>query len=358
MSQPKRYNRSNTTTTVSVFYEQFQLKKYNFNPAYQRESGIWKKKDKEFLLDTIFKNFPMPPIFCEQKIEKGVTTYDVIDGKQRLSSIVDFIENKISLPKDFSNDEYGYELLNGKKLSEIIEIAQGNDILPPDTIAESFLDCFWSYKINVEYIEKPDTKIVRGIFDRLNRNGERLNSAELRNAKYFDSEIYKQIIKLAKSDEFCDIVPVNIRQKNINFWTEIFIFAYTNKISSGSATNIDKHVELLIDESRECIDALTQTVHSIVALYKSWNIDVVKYKISREVHLYTLLYLAYKVYNKEFESVDIVNKLNLFFSELRATGESSQNKLIGEYYNSTQSGSKSLNQRDKRYRALKDYILQ
>lgn len=44
MSQPKRYNRSNTTTTVSVFYEQFQLKKYNFNPAYQRESGIWKKK--------------------------------------------------------------------------------------------------------------------------------------------------------------------------------------------------------------------------------------------------------------------------------------------------------------------------
>ena len=61
MSQPKRYNRSNTTTTVSVFYEQFQLKKYNFNPAYQRESGIWKKKDKEFLLDTIFKNFPM---FC------------------------------------------------------------------------------------------------------------------------------------------------------------------------------------------------------------------------------------------------------------------------------------------------------
>ena len=115
---------------------------------------------------------------------------------------------------------------------------------------------------------------------------------------------------------------------------------------------------MLIDESRECIDALTQTVHSIVALYKSWNIDVVKYKISREVHLYTLLYLAYKVYNKEFESVDIVNKLNLFFSELRATGESSQNKLIGEYYNSTQSGSKSLNQRDKRYRALKDYILQ
>ena len=80
--------------------------------------------------------------------------------------------------------------------SEIIEIAQGNDILPPDAIAESFLDCFWSYKINVEYIEKPDTKIVRGIFDRLNRNGERLNSAELRNAKYFDSEIYKQIIKL------------------------------------------------------------------------------------------------------------------------------------------------------------------
>ena len=115
MNQPKRYTRYNSNITISVFYEKYQLQKFNFSPEYQRESGIWKRKDKEFLIDTIFKNFPMPPIFCEQKINKGVTTYDVIDGKQRLSAIIAFIKDEIGLPADFSADEYGYAPPEWKK---------------------------------------------------------------------------------------------------------------------------------------------------------------------------------------------------------------------------------------------------
>lgn len=358
MEQPKRYLRSNSTITISVFYEQYQLNKYNFNPNYQRKSGIWKKKDKEFLIDTIFKNFPMPPIFCEQIIENGITTYDIIDGKQRLSSIVDFINNKISLPSDFSNDEYGYGLLNGRRMNEIIEMAHGNGILPPDPIAEAFLDTFWSYKINVEYIEKPDAKIVKGIFDRLNRNGERLNSAELRNARYCDSAVYQQISSLAARDEICEIVPQNIRQRNINFWTEVFIFTFTGNILPGNASCIDKQVELLTAESPESIEIIEKNVLSTIEVYKEWNIDLVKYKISKEVHLYTLMYLAHVVFNKELQIENLVQKLNAFFTELRAEGPSSKNINVVEYYDSTQSGSKSLKQREKRYSALKKYLLQ
>ena len=245
MNQPKRYTRYNSTITVSIFYEQYQLKKFNFNPEYQRESGIWKKKDKEFLIDTIFKNFPMPPIFCEQRINKGISSYDVIDGKQRLSAIIDFIEDRIALPTDFSADEYGYAPLNGKRMSEIIAMAQGENCLFKDGVAETFLDTFWSYKISMEYIEKPDTNIVRGIFDRLNRNGERLNSAELRKARYYDSEVYMRILALSEREELCEIMPRNIRQKHVNFWTEVFIFTAENKINPGNANSIDKQVEKL-----------------------------------------------------------------------------------------------------------------
>ena len=245
------------------------------------------KKDKEFLIDTIFKNFPMPPIFCEQIIENGITTYDIIDGKQRLSSIVDFINNKISLPSDFSNDEYGYGLLNGRKMNEIIEMAHGNGILPPDPIAEAFLDTFWSYKINVEYIEKPDTKIVRGIFDRLNRNGERLNSAELRNARYCDSAVYQRISSLAVREEICEIVPQNIRQRNINFWTEVFIFTFTGNILPGNASCIDKQVELLTAESPESIEIIEKNIHTLPLKFVSMcilenNTDFLKKAIQSE----------------------------------------------------------------------------
>ena len=102
----KRYYRKSTTITISNFYEQYQLKKYRLDPPYQRDLNVWEEDQKSFLMDTIFKNFPIPPIFLEQKIDSntGVTKYDVIDGKQRLSTIIDFINNKIALPQEFGKD--------------------------------------------------------------------------------------------------------------------------------------------------------------------------------------------------------------------------------------------------------------
>ena len=47
------------------------------------------------------------------------TSYDVIDGKQRLNTIIQFIESMVSLPMDFGTDEYGYTKMNGLKMSEI-----------------------------------------------------------------------------------------------------------------------------------------------------------------------------------------------------------------------------------------------
>lgn len=44
----------------------------------------------------------------------------------------------------------------------------------------------------IEYIDTEDERIIDSIFDRLNRNGERLNGQELRNAKYHDTDFYKK----------------------------------------------------------------------------------------------------------------------------------------------------------------------
>ena len=283
MLQPKRYNRSNSTMSISIFYEQYQLKKFNFEPSYQREGGIWKEDNQSFLIDSIFKNFPVPPVFLEQKIENGITTYDVIDGKQRLTSIVRFIEDEIGLPKTFAKDEYGYEPLNGKKLSEIVELAE------TDNIAQLFLDIFWSYKISVEYIEKPDANIVRGIFDRLNRNGERLNPAELRKAKYSDTKIFDAITEVSKSIEACQIYNISSdkRQRGLNFWTEVFIFVYKNRIVGGGANTIEKVMEELTTCNNDRIDALKENVNKVISTVLSWEIDIKKYDIAKHFE-YTL----------------------------------------------------------------------
>lgn len=289
----------------------------------------------------------MPAIFLEQKIKNGITTYDVIDGKQRLTAIGKFINNEISLPKNFSSDEYGYEKLNGKTFSEIEKLAE------KDTIADDFLDTFWSYKISIEYIEKPDDDIVRNIFDRLNRYGVRLNPAELRKSRYGSTYIYNAIQEIAQSNNANALLNLSRdkRQRCINFWTEVFIFTFENKICSGDSEFLDKKMYELSNLRADEVDLIKSVVEKIINLFIIWKIDQ-KYNISKETHLYVLLYLAQKALDYNIDFTELGKKLNQFYEKLRTEQGDFEDDDMKEYYDSTQSGSKSGKSRKHRFNAL------
>lgn len=348
MSTPKKYIRSSSTMTISQIYEYYQLKKFNFNPVYQRDDNIWKTSDKEYLIDTIFKNFPMPPVFFEQKIKNGKTSYDVIDGKQRLTTIVSFIENEIHLPETFDSDVYGYTKLNGKYLEDITEMAT------KDEIVKEYVDIFWGYKIGIELIENPDKNIVKGIFDRLNRNGVRLNPAELRKAKYGDTELYKIINEIVATQLFKTIrVSKNDhRQRNINFCTEILLLVAYRKILSGSAKTVEANLNKLLQLEHVEVENLKITLLSVLGFYDRLNINTEKYDLQRETHLYTLIYLAFYAQNKNICPEELGKSVNEFYEKLRSHDKEMWNTNLQEYYDATQSGSKSTRSREKRIVAL------
>ncbi len=157
-----------STQDISWFLDLFDRKQLDLEPPYQRKS-VWSPKDKKFFIDTIFRNYPSPAIFLHKSInDQGQSLYHVVDGKQRLSTIIDFVQDKIKI-----DVEFGDERLNGKKWSQISdkEIKQN----------------FWNYALSVEQIDYPDDQAsdtVNHIFDRLNRNSKKLTSQELRHAKY------------------------------------------------------------------------------------------------------------------------------------------------------------------------------
>ena len=100
------FEKNPTVWTISELYDNYQNNKLDFNVGYQRESDIWDIEAKSYLIDSIMKNFPIPSIFLNPDVgTNGRTIYYVIDGKQRLQTIIDFIENKIPLPNYFANDE-------------------------------------------------------------------------------------------------------------------------------------------------------------------------------------------------------------------------------------------------------------
>lgn len=98
---------------LSWFIDMENQERLDLNPRYQRLS-VWKPKDRYFFLDTIFNNFPCPAIYLQKENSSKGPVFNVVDGKQRLQTVLNFHKNKYRIPKDFSIIE-----LRGKRFKDI-----------------------------------------------------------------------------------------------------------------------------------------------------------------------------------------------------------------------------------------------
>ena len=63
------------------------------SPAYQRRLR-WTNKKRSLLIESFLLNIPVPPIFL---FERDYNEYEVIDGRQRLETIKEFLSNNFAL---------------------------------------------------------------------------------------------------------------------------------------------------------------------------------------------------------------------------------------------------------------------
>ena len=155
-------------------------------PKYQRNS-VWNEKAKAYLIDTIIRGLPIPPIFLRQKtdITTKSTTREIIDGQQRIRAILEFIVNESFSIKKAHNKMYG-----GKKYSELDEDAQ-----------EAMLE----YEILAEVVTEKDESCIYDMFARLNSNNYVLNRQEIRNSKYWgDFKVFIYRLASQYRDFFLD----------------------------------------------------------------------------------------------------------------------------------------------------------
>ena len=142
------------------------------SPKFQRRR-VWKLKAQSYLIDTILKKMPIPPVYIRYIIDpaKGLIKREVVDGQQRIGTIFDYMQGKVQLLKTH-NPTYA-----GKVYSQL-----------PEEIQRQFL----SYKLGVNMLEGISDEEVLRIFARLNTYTVPLVKQELRNAEYFGE--FKQIV--------------------------------------------------------------------------------------------------------------------------------------------------------------------
>ena len=101
MSYIDTYNMSHSTV-FSIFSEKDDIQ---VNPKYQRNGGIWTKEKKQLLIDSIINRYDIPKLyfhkFDRKKEQTAGKRYAIIDGRQRLETIWEFINGGIALAEDF-----------------------------------------------------------------------------------------------------------------------------------------------------------------------------------------------------------------------------------------------------------------
>lgn len=147
---------------ILQWYENNELE---LSPKYQRNS-VWNDKAKSYLIDTIIRGLPIPPIFMRQRIDvtSKKTFREVIDGQQRLRAITEFVQNKFAILKTH-NEQYGG--------------------LYYDDLSEDVKEQLLEYEIFVEVINEKDDPVIYDMFARLNTNNCVLNRQEIRNSRYW-----------------------------------------------------------------------------------------------------------------------------------------------------------------------------
>lgn len=153
------------TYSINDFVEWDSSKQLELNPRFQRRP-VWTDKAKSFLIDTILRGKPIPKIFIRQKINVTTKTSvrEVVDGQQRLRTILSFIKDGFVVNKR-QNPDFG-----GLLFSQLPEDVQSQVL---------------SYEVSVDLlINLPDAEIL-DIFSRLNSYAVVLNEQEKINADHF-----------------------------------------------------------------------------------------------------------------------------------------------------------------------------
>nr|WP_279671485.1 DUF262 domain-containing protein [Flexivirga meconopsidis] len=207
----------------------------NLTPSYQR-GDVWSASDRSALIESILRGIPLPSIILLRK--KGSEPHEVVDGKQRLTTILRFVgahpiamqkveeahsrhpdnDLKTLFHEDYPAFRRAWKSLEGETLTARVEneyyfpfrLRKGKESALANAlkslqgkyysqiktnevaVADQDLQIFQlftklaDYKIPVIEYTKAEPRQIHEVFKLYNKQGVQLNAEEIRNAVYHE----------------------------------------------------------------------------------------------------------------------------------------------------------------------------
>lgn len=221
--------------TVELLVDKFNKKEF-YIPPYQRQY-IWKPKNKDMFIESVLLGLPIPFMFFGDCDDGRM---EIIDGAQRMQTLVEFVSNNL-------------KLTNLEKLSELKNF-YFKDL--PSSQQRKFLNKY----LRVVVLDEETTIDVRqDLFNRINTRGEKANDSEIRRGSYTGS-LSLFIEECAENKKFISLCPIPEKKEKRYERFELLLrfFAYTNNYLDF-VHDVNKFLDEFLISNMESFDKLQYT---------------------------------------------------------------------------------------------------
>lgn len=301
------------SSTIYEWYLKDREKQIDFNPVYQRVSGIWTTQSKQLLIDSIFNKYDLPKFYVSYFFAQGNILnpneylYAIIDGKQRFHAIFDFLDDKYRTSKDFNIIDMPELEVGNKTYSEIV-------YKYPNLRKD-----FEEYTLDIVLVETNEKERIEELFLRLNE-GKHLTNAEKRYAKF--GYLNDEIKKIVESHIFFTMLEFKDRRYDYyDLALKLFLLHENElKVVALNKSNLDKIIEeqRTRNDNLEC--KITSFVDSLNQFSKLFTDLQGILKTKTNIPVYYLFYF----HHESSEYHEIVSFIK-FFEELRV-----ENRVLEE----------------------------
>jgi hypothetical protein len=319
----------------------------NLSPAYQRRGDIWNLEKRQLLIDSILNEFDIPKLYFHV-VDAMAGKYAVIDGRQRLESIFNFVDGRFSLSDDFEYYADPSVKLNGLTYPQIAEKHPRVKIR------------FDSSNLPIVLVETDDEEVIDDMFSRLNEAAP-LNAAEKRNA--FGGKVVSAIKEISSHRFFVDKVRFTDKRYQYREVSARILFlehsiSNSRKIFDTKKTYIDDFAK---DKQSKFAGTTTKSVE--VVLDNMVNVFGDKDELLRSQAMVPIFFLLFREAISQGVSNSIQRSALVQFRQeldrnrtLAESDISTANYELLEFDRLSQQGTNDASSIQKRLEILADYV--
>jgi len=278
------------SSLLVVYSERHEIE---LEPEYQRIGGIWTHEKRQLLIDSLVNGFDVPKLYFHEfaaPIRKNGKKYRyaIVDGKQRLETIWEFIDGRLPLAEDF-------------KYLRDDNVKAGGLTYP--TLAKRYPQLktrFDGTPLDIVTIRTDDIELIEDMFSRLNE-AVPLNAPEKRGA--LGGPLPAAIRKVAGHAFFEDHVPfIDARYRHRDLAAKCLYIEFKDDIVNTKKSNLDEFVRdfkkwrtdgnkkanpaavsLLIDKADKTLDAMAKIFGNDDSLLRQVGMITVYYHLFRQI---------------------------------------------------------------------------